>query len=170
MIDFDRFHRSLLADDGLSREGVHLPSPLIAQLRGHEAYALAWFENWTRDGQPAAGSIAPTQPYPPSPDVAVSDFAATGYAITGEGEAGEHEPEDAEPAATPVRVAPRARVRRIVPDLPEWSDLARPEAPEPGWYPSPTSRGHVQWWDGRAWTSERRPAARRRGIARFVRR
>lgn len=32
------------------------------------------------------------------------------------------------------------------------------DAPAPGWYPDPTGRGRVRWWDGRDWTDHRRPA------------
>jgi hypothetical protein len=174
VLDFDRFHRALHAEGGLESEGVHLPAPTIAGLRGHEAYAFAWFDNWTRDGQPPAGTIVPATPYPPSPDIGASIFAATGYATTGDGDSlAPEQPRSSvdRPARAPA--VPRGTAARltVISTESEPGDLARPDAPAPGWYPSPASPEHVQWWNGSAWTAERRPvAARRRGLALFGRR
>lgn len=212
MIDVDRFRSSLHSDGGLAVEGVQLPEATLAALRGHDAYALAWFENWTRDGQPATGSAPLPTPYPTSPDVDISTFEATGYATTGDDDASAAPPPAApradpaplrrrrrlgasaaaappEPAApgyvAPKSIPPAAGVRPSDGRVPStgipasaplstggWAaDLERPNAPHPGWYPSPTSSTDVQWWDGSAWTPDKRPVApRRRGLARFVRR
>lgn len=35
--------------------------------------------------------------------------------------------------------------------------MKRTEAPPPGWYPDPTGRSGLLWWDGRDWTTHRRP-------------
>ncbi|GAA3559558.1 DUF2510 domain-containing protein [Amycolatopsis ultiminotia] len=35
---------------------------------------------------------------------------------------------------------------------------APPEAPAPGWYPSPQQTGQMQWWDGAQWTPSFAPA------------
>ncbi|PSL37922.1 uncharacterized protein DUF2510 [Labedella gwakjiensis] len=172
MLDFARFQSALGVDGGLEREGIRLAAETLTGLRGHEAYALAWFENWSRDGQPADGRIAIDGPYQPSPDVDVSDFAVAGYARTGD-----------EPAAPALdrpstRRAARAAaegsggdqvvVMTAVPDQPQAST---PRAPAPGWYPSPSRASHEQWWDGRAWTAEHRSVpAHPRGLARLLRR
>lgn len=172
MLDVTRFLGALRSEDGLEREGVHLPADTLAHLRGHEAYAFAWFENWSRDGQPPGGRVAFDSPYPTSPEVDVSDFAVAGYARTGD--------EPASPASErpATRRALRAASERdgagravVVAPAAYEPQLATPRAPGPGWYPSPSSTGHEQWWDGSAWTPERRPIALRpRGLARFLRR
>lgn len=170
MLDFARFQSALHADGGLEREGVRLTAETLTGLRGHEAYAFAWFENWSRDGQPADGRIAVHGPYPTSPDVDVSDFLVAGYARTGD-----------EPAAaerTSARRAARAAAATsdrdqavVVHAEPDQPQLSTPSAPGPGWYPSPSRASHEQWWDGRAWTTEHRSVrARPRGLARFLRR
>jgi hypothetical protein len=34
--------------------------------------------------------------------------------------------------------------------------MRRSEAPDPGWYPDPTNRSRLRWWDGLDWTDIRR--------------
>ena len=36
--------------------------------------------------------------------------------------------------------------------------VRRSEAPPPGWYPDPTGRSGLLWWDGLDWTTHHRPA------------
>lgn len=190
MLELDGFLRALAG--GESEDGVlPLPAETITALRGSTAYALTWFENWTRDGQPSGGRLPLAGPYPPTPHVELTDYALTGYATTGD-----------EPSDPPLRRRTRRSVERIPGDPPAFAGVADaalqpaaeparvtapagsalategvsssvpsvPSAPEPGWYPSPTSGAHQQFWDGRAWTTERRVVERRRGFARFLRR
>ena len=35
--------------------------------------------------------------------------------------------------------------------------MRRSEAPPPGWYPDPTGRSGLLWWDGLDWTTHHRP-------------
>lgn len=35
--------------------------------------------------------------------------------------------------------------------------MRRADAPPPGWYPDPTGRTRLRWWDGLDWTDHRRP-------------
>ncbi len=170
MLDFSRFRDALHVPGGLEAEGVHLPADTASHIRANDAYALAWFENWSRDGQPADGVVPHDGPYPCSPDDSSGGVAASGYAITGQ---------DALPGAPSASSPPVAEeTRRFLPSVPSHgsaisaaSSLSRPESPAPGWYPSPITAGDHQWWDGTGWTTQRRPAsAGRRILSRFARR
>lgn len=37
--------------------------------------------------------------------------------------------------------------------------MRRADAPPPGWYPDPTRRDQLRWWDGLDWTNRRRAPA-----------
>jgi hypothetical protein len=195
VLEYDRFHAAVRSPDGLEREGVQLSPMTLEHLRGHDAYARAWYDNWSRDGQPARASESHRGPYAPSPEPLLSSVAASGYAVTGGPETpatpsiglgttyattstdspGAFATATAPSAdhRTPVWSASRYRVppRLGEPNGPAELGLDVPAAPDPGWYPSPSTPGHEQWWNGSAWTPEHRPAARRRkGFGRFGRR
>lgn len=172
MLEFARFVDALRSDDGLEREGVLLPPETLAALRGHEAYALAWFQNWTRDGQPSDGRGAVAAPYPTSPEPEVSAFTVAGYARTGDDPVTPEPPAPATRRAAGTSWAARSGDRApAVEPLVGSAPLVPPEAPAPGWYPSPENAAHEQWWNGSSWTPEHRATSkRRRGFALFARR
>lgn len=179
VLDFDSFHRAVHSADGLEAVGVDIPSELLGHLRAHDAYALAWFENWSRDGQPTRVGQRFSIPYAPSPDPLPDAYAVTGYAPTGAASGGSVAVATppapsigtvayaATPSAFPAAAHPQPPY--IEATASPRGGFVHPDAPPPGWYPSPTSAGHEQWWNGASWTAERRPT-RRRGFPRFGRR
>ncbi|MBB4689844.1 DUF2510 domain-containing protein [Amycolatopsis jiangsuensis] len=38
------------------------------------------------------------------------------------------------------------------------AEPVQPQAPAPGWYPSPNQQGQLQWWDGATWVESFAPA------------